>query len=164
MQLNKVFIIIIAVFFINNGLAQPNPKRFYFNGGISISDNNKNVSFIPKDSFSFISLESKIELSTYIIESSKPTNRIKFKFKRNVTNCFHVRSIKTEYWNGNKIGAFEFLFEIKKEGVKMLVYFNFNDDSENDTKLEKFNINFQEGIYEVTNAKNPKLIRIKEGE
>ena len=46
----------------------------------------------------------------------------------------------------------------------MFVYFNFTDNNLNDSTLEKFNIPFQEGVYEVINPKNPKLIAIKEDE
>jgi hypothetical protein len=160
---NKVFIITIVIFLsICKAHAQPSPKRFYFNGNISISDNNKKVSFITKDSVNFTSLNSKIELSTYIIEIGAIKNNIQFKFERKVNNCFQIRTVKTEYWNGNKIGAFKFLFEIKKEKKTMLVYFDFTNNPKNDTKLKKFNIPFQQGEFEVTNPENPKLIAIKE--
>ena len=165
MQLNKVFIVIILMFLsIYKTFAQPSPKRFYFNGNISMSYNNKKVSFITNDSVNFTSLNSKIKLSAYIIEIGATKNRIQFKFKSKVNNCFQIRSIKAEYWNGTKIGAFKFLFEIKKEKKIMFVYFNFTDNNLNDSTLEKFNIPFQEGVYEVINPKNPKLVAIKEDE
>lgn len=165
MQLNKSFIILIAIIFsLNNIYAQPSPKRSYFYGNISVSDNNKMISFSSKDSINFISNDSKIKLSAYSIDTESSENCTPLKISQKTNNYLKIKNIKFEYWNHQKIGAFKVLVLIKKTRKTMSVYFDFTNDhinSTDDTNLKKFNIPFQEGVFEVTNDKIPKLLPIK---
>lgn len=166
MQASKFYIVLIIILLsIYKVYGQPSPKRFYFYGNISIYDNKRKIFFTTNDSINFISTDSKIKLSVYTEEVENLSNKTALKFEYRVKSCFKIRSIKSEYWNERKIGEFKTLFEIKKEGKSMLVYFDFtkyNNDLKSDTLLKKINLSFQEGIYKIIDPENPKLIAIKE--
>lgn len=162
MQLNKSFTALVLIFLSILKLgAQPSPKSFNFTGEISISDNNKKVSFTTSDSLNFTSLDSKIKLSAYRLKIGQKENRDQYKFKHIIDNRFQIRGTKTAYYNGKKFSAFVFLVEIKKPDGLMLVYFDFTKEPKSNTELGQIDIPFQKGKFKITNSKKPKLIRIR---
>lgn len=113
MRLNKLFLILF-VLSINKNYSQPGPKRFYFYGNIYISDNNRKISFTTKDSICLFSNTSKIKLSIFEAEINSTKNNRLLKFENRLYKFIKIRSVKSEYWNERKIGAFKVIFKIEK--------------------------------------------------
>ncbi|WP_444626454.1 hypothetical protein ACSLMH_00175 [Flavobacterium columnare] len=159
MRLNKLLLFLAFLFFINI-YAQPSTKKYYFYGNIYVLDNNKKLQFSTKDSTHLFSKTAQMELSIVQTEIDTPKNNRPLMFENKVHKFIKIRSIKSEYWNEQKIGVFELIFKIEKNSKIMLIHFNFSN-SKKDTKLEKFVINFKEGEYEVTDSQKPELIFVK---
>ncbi|ELY2018395.1 hypothetical protein SL053_002316 [Flavobacterium psychrophilum] len=159
MRLNKLLLFLACSFFINI-YGQPSPKKHYLYGNIYVLDNNKNLLFTTKDSTHLFSKTAKIELSIVETEIDIPKNNKPFTFENRSYKFIKIRSIKSEYWNEQKIGTFKLIFKLEKKNKIMLIHFNFSN-SKKDTKLEKFVINFKEGEYEVTDSEKPELIFVK---
>nr|WP_315240598.1 hypothetical protein [uncultured Flavobacterium sp.] len=170
MQLNKVyFFLIIFILSINENYSQPSAKKIIFEGNIQISDNNEILCFSTKDSINFISQNNRIKMRVHqITNESYPTNKLlklekDYKKSYYVFNllkkCFKIKYRVAMYYEKKMFWSSKILFEIEKNEKKMLVYFDLIR-YQSDIKLEKINLNFKEGSFELSSIENPELILI----
>ncbi|ELY2018332.1 hypothetical protein SL053_002252 [Flavobacterium psychrophilum] len=172
MQLSKsYFFLIIFILSISKIYSQPSAKKIIFEGSIQISDNNEILSFNTKDSLNFISQNNRIKMTLcQITNESSPTNKL-LKLEKNYeksyylfnllkNKCFKIRYRVAMYYEKKMFWSSKILFKIEKDEKIMLIYFDFTKYN-SDTKIEKININFKEGSFELSSIENPKLVPLK---
>lgn len=165
----KIKLLICLSFCVYLSQAQPGLTVHYFRGNFTFYDCHKNkINFTTKDSITFFSKQNNFSFKIYGISGNSPNEKQYLKlgntgnFYLFIDNksTFLVDNIVSIRDNNYIINARKTIFEIEKNNKKMLICFDFKNYGA-DINLNNFNIYFQEGVYEVTDPNNPKLVSIK---
>jgi len=180
MLLNKSIVILV---FILKGIiiySQPGSSKTYLNYKISfIKKNGNKISFKKKDSITLKSCKGNLSFTLNDIVYSK-NNKDSLAFNRMMSNNFYkLGNTESTYTFNEKNNVFsikslirtsynDFLISksvpvliINKKTKTMIVRFNFNNVNQ-DLYLDELPLVFKEGVYEVTDNKSCKLIKVSD--